>query len=137
MKAIEQLRQKLTAIGATLDDSGGYALHCDAPRGYVWSANGNAGLTIHYATNQQSWLAQAIRDEMPALRMGLRLADEAEREQVEWSNDDGPWIASDDAPASIPWPGGGGGEIAHRIGSGAGSQNVQHQRAPKEDVQNG
>lgn len=101
MKAIEQLRTKLAAIGATLDDSGGYSLHCDAPRGYVWVANGMVGISIHYASNHQTWLAKAIREEMPAFRMGLRLADEKEQVEIEYNNDDGPWIAPDGAAEMI------------------------------------
>lgn len=106
MKMIETLRAELAAMGATLDDSGGYSLHCDAPRGYVWNANGMVGFSIHYATNSESWLAEAIRAEKPALRMGLRLADEAGRVEIEWNNDNGPWVPVPGAPERIEWPGG-------------------------------
>jgi len=108
MKAIDRLRSQLESIGATIDDSGGYSLHCDAPRGYVWCANGMVGYSIHYATNSQQWLTQALREEMPALKMGLRLANADEQKDIEWNNDDGPWIAADGAPEKIEWPSGAG-----------------------------
>lgn len=103
MKAIEQLRNQLTSMGASLDD-GDYSLHCDAPRGYVWAASGMATLSIHYASNHQRWLVKALRDEMPALRMGLRLADEDKRAEIEHNNDDGPWITEEGAALTITFP---------------------------------
>lgn len=107
MKAIETLRAQLAAMGATLDASGGYALHCDAPRGYVWRANFTTTITIPYATNSQQWLVKAIREEMPAIKMGLRLADDAERVEIDHGNgDDEPtWIAAPGAPDVIEWGG--------------------------------
>ena len=105
MKTIDDLRAKLAVMGATLDEGAGYELNCDAPVGYVWVANGHGTMTIPYATNSQSWLAKAVREEMPALRMGLRLADEAERAEIEWNNgDDVPWVAPAYSPEKIPFP---------------------------------
>jgi hypothetical protein len=105
VKTIENLRAKLAVMGATLDEGAGYALNCDAPVGYVWAANGCGTITIVHATNSQSWLAKAVRAEMPALRMGLRLADADERAEIEWNNgDDVPWVAPAGSPETIPFP---------------------------------
>lgn len=103
MKAIEKLRGQLQAIGGTLDDTS-YALHCDAPPGYVWNANACMGYTIHYATNSQSWLTVALREEMPALKMGLRLATPEELAGIRWDNDDDTIAAPEGAPEEIAWP---------------------------------
>lgn len=102
MKAINQLRTKLQSMGASLDDSSGYTLYCDAAPGYVWASTGNAQVTIHYATNSQSWLVKAIKDAMDDLGGGLRLASDEEREQIEWNNDE-EWKAPAGAPATISW----------------------------------
>ena len=105
MKTIEKLRAALSVMGATLDDYGGYTLNCDAPVGYVWDANGHCTITIPYATSSQSWLAKAVREEMPALRMGLRFADDAERAEIEWNQgDDVPWVAPAGSPEQIEFP---------------------------------
>ena len=105
MKTIENLRAKLAVMGATLDDGAGYTLNCDAPAGYVWVANGHGTMTIPYATSSQSWLDKAVREEMPALRMGLRFADADERAEIEWNNgDDVPWVAPAGSPKLIPFP---------------------------------
>jgi len=46
-----------------------------------------------------------VREEMPALRMGLRFADEAERAEIEWGNgDDVPWVAPAGSPEQIEFP---------------------------------
>lgn len=104
MKAIEQLKAKLERIGATLDPDCDYTLNCDAPRGYVWVATGSPTLAIHYATNSQSWLTQALREEMPNLKMGLRLADAEELADARHNNDDDSWGAPDGSPERIAWP---------------------------------
>lgn len=104
MKAIKELRSKLESIGATLD-AGDFSLHCDAPKGYVWASSGQVGLSIHYASGRQSWLIQAIKEEMPSLKMGLRLADEKERSEAEWNNEE-PWDAPEGSDETIDWPNG-------------------------------
>lgn len=104
MKLIEQLREQLRKVGAKLDD-GDYALHCDAPSGYVWLANGMPSFTIHYATNRQTWLAQAIKEEMPNLKMGLeKVTDETELKEHRHNLDDDTWGAKLEAPQRIEWP---------------------------------
>lgn len=106
MKLVENLRAQLRAIGATLDDSSNEsALNCDAPPGYVWRANGNPNFVIHFATNQQSWLADALRAEMPNLKMGLeKVTDEKELAEHRWNLGDDSWGAAADAPERIEWP---------------------------------
>lgn len=104
MKAIEKLREQLAQVGATLDDSGGYTLYCDAPAGYVWSANDCATLSIAYATNSQTWLTQAIKDATPDLAKGLRLASEEELADIRHSNDDDTIAAPQGAALIIMWP---------------------------------
>lgn len=108
MKAIDNLRAQLARIGATLDDTP-YSLHCDAPQGYVWRANGETGYSIHYASNSQSWLTAALKEELPALKMGLRKCTPEETIEINFSHglggegEEPAWIAPDDAPSEINW----------------------------------
>ncbi len=102
MKSIERLRADLAAMGATLNDTP-YSLHCDAPDGYVWKANGEPSYTIHYATNRQSWLMEELRYEMPNLKMGLRLATAEELPEIRWNLGEDEWGAAADAPETITW----------------------------------
>jgi hypothetical protein len=106
MKLINNLRKQLATIGASLDDtSNEHALNCDAPSGYVWRANGCTCITIHFATNRQSWLAQAIREDgLPQLKMGLvKVTDPEEIEAMRHDLDDDSWGAPMEAPARIEW----------------------------------
>jgi len=104
MKTIERLRAQIESIGGTLDGTP-YALHFDAPRGYVWRANGTPSLTIHYATNHQSWLSEAVRLELPNLKMGLeKVTDPDMLAEIQHNNDDDSWGAPADAPERIEWP---------------------------------
>lgn len=105
MKIIEQLRAKLAAVGATLDEGDGYTLNCDAPSGYVWQANDCTTIAIHVANNSQSWASEAIRkDGMPRLKMGLRkVTDTDERDSYRYDLGDDTWGAADDAPETIPF----------------------------------
>lgn len=100
LKAIAKLRRELEAIGATLD-AGDYALHCDAPRGYVWEVMGMATYSIQYASNEQQWLTQAMKEAYPELVQGLRLATEAELVEIRHSNDDDTWGATAGSPATL------------------------------------
>ena len=103
-KIIDDLRTKITAIGGTLD-AGDYSLHLDAPAGYVWRANGMPSLSIHYATNSESWLTQAVRAERDNLHMGLqRETDEARLAEIRWDLGEDDWDAAPDAPARLEWP---------------------------------
>jgi hypothetical protein len=106
MKLINDLRQKLESIGATLDEQAEQFVVCDSPSGYVWRANGGTSLTIQYKNNGgQSWLAQALRDEMPNLKMGLeKVTDEKELAEHRWNLGDDSWGAPADAPNRIEWP---------------------------------
>ncbi len=104
MKLIESIRRRLASIGGTLDD-GEYTLNLDAPSGYVWRANGEPNYPIHYATNSQSWLAKALREEADALNMGLEKVTDAKRlEEIQWNLGDDDWIAAPDAPMTLEWP---------------------------------
>lgn len=104
MKLIEGIRRKLASIGGCLDPDCDYTLNCDAPKGYVWCANGTPTLSIHYANNSQSWLAEAVRSETPNLRMGLRLATADELPEIRWNNDDDAWGAPEGSPERLEWP---------------------------------
>lgn len=104
MKQIEQLRAALAKIGATIDATE-YTLNCDAPKGYVWSANLEPNYAIHYATNSESWLTQAIKEELPALKMGLdKVTDPDELAGIQYDLDDDAWKAEEGAPEHISWP---------------------------------
>ena len=106
MKMIKDLQRKLESIGATLDTQAEQFVVCDSPSGYVWRANGNTSLTIQYKNNGgQSWLAQALRDEMPNLKMGLeKVTDEKRLAEIRWDLGDDSWGAPEDAPDIIEWP---------------------------------
>lgn len=104
MKAIERLKRQLQSIGAALDE-GDYTLTCDAPSGYVWRANGCCALPIHYATNSQTWLVEAIKGEMPGLKMGLlKVTGPEDIAEKRHELDDDSWGAPADAPAALAWP---------------------------------
>ncbi len=107
MKAIDKLEAQLNKIGATLDRANAdYTLNCDAPKGYVWRANGATNLAIHYATNQQTWLVEAIKEEMPALKMGLeKVVWPEEIKRIQWELGEDDWGAPEDAPMVIEWVG--------------------------------
>jgi hypothetical protein len=104
MKLIDQLRQQLEAVGATLD-VGDTALYCDAPPGYVWAANDCACLPVTYANHSQTWLAKALReDAYPQLALGLnKVTDPAHLAQLQHDLGDDDWFAPEDAPNHIPW----------------------------------
>jgi len=92
MKAIETLRGWLKEkFGADLDWND-ISVFCEAPDGHVWRANNLPTLTIHYATNRESWLCQAIKEEKKNLEMGIRkVTDPAELEQIRFDLDDDNW----------------------------------------------
>ena len=100
MKLIERLRERLAKVGATLDATD-YTLNCDAPPGYVWNANGETNLAVHYATNSETWLAQALREEESNIRMGLRLATPEELPDIRHGLDDDAWGAPDGSPQEL------------------------------------
>lgn len=106
MKAIENLRRKLESIGATLDEGDGYTLNCDAPSGYVWSANHCCAIAIHCANNSQTWYAKAINEDgLPRLAMGLeKITDEEEIAAKRFELDDETWGAPESAPDRIDFP---------------------------------
>src|ERR1017187_8157155 len=105
MKIIKDLQRKLESIGATLDPQMDYTLHCDAPSGYIWRATGLPSLSIHYATNRQTWLAEEMRRELPNLKMGLeKVTDEKRMAEIRWDLDNDTWGAPADAPDRIEWP---------------------------------
>ena len=106
MKMINDLRKKLESIGATLDTQAEQFVVCDSPGGYVWRSNGGTALTIQFKNNGgQSWLAQAMRDEIPSLKMGLKkVTDEKRLAEIRWDLGDDTWGAPADAPGRIEWP---------------------------------
>ena len=106
MKLIEQLRANLKAIGATLDDRAEGFVVCDAPSGYVWTANGEPSLTINFANyGGQRWLAEAMRYEGKNLAMGLdKVTDKKKLADHRWNLGDDDWGAPTDAPDRIEWP---------------------------------
>lgn len=104
MKAIDQLAAKMRAIGGSLDPYDDF-LCLDAPPGYVWVSNGNPSMTIRFANSSQTWLIEAIKLEMPNLKMGLtKVTDSKRLEEIRWDLGDDGWGASDAAPARIEWP---------------------------------
>jgi len=104
---IERLGKQLEQIGATLDSNRDFTLNCEAPSGYVWRANGCTAIAILFATNSQTWLAQALREDgLPRLRMGLcKVTDPEEITAHRHELDDDTWGAPADAPDKIAWAG--------------------------------
>lgn len=101
MKLINQLRERMTRIGGKLDEYDDFFC-LDAPSGYVWACNGNTSVSIRFANSGQTWLADAIKTEMPNLNMGLELVTDPIRiEQIRYDLDDDTWGAKSDAPATI------------------------------------
>ncbi len=102
MKAIDQLATKLRAIGGSVDEYDDFFC-LDAPSGYVWSCNGNPSISIRWANHSQTWLTQAIKEEMPSIQMGLeKVTDKDRLEEIRWNNGD-EWGAPENAPARIEW----------------------------------
>lgn len=104
MKAIDQLETKMRTIGGTIDRYDDFFC-LDAPPGYVWASNGNSSMTINFSNGSQTWLVEAIKMEMPNIRMGLtKVTDPKRLEEIRWNLGDDEWGASDAAPARIEWP---------------------------------
>ena len=63
-------------------------------------------LAIQYATNRETWLAQALREDgLPRLKMGLdKVTDPEEIAMHRHELDDDTWGAPADAPDRIEWP---------------------------------
>lgn len=103
---IDELERKLKSVGASLDPDRDWTLNCDAPSGYVWRANGCHTLAIQWATNQQTWLSEALKkDGYPRLAMGLdKVTDAGVIEMHRHELDDDTWGAAADAPNRIEWP---------------------------------
>lgn len=106
MKLIDQLERDLARVGASLDPDRDWTLNCDAPCGYVWAANGCRTITIQWATNRQTWLVDALKnDGLPRLRMGLRkVTDQTELAAMRHDLGDDTWGAPAGAPETIEWP---------------------------------
>lgn len=104
MKAIDQLEAKMRAIGGSLDQYDDFFC-LDAPSGYVWCCNGNPSITIHFANGAgQTWLTEAIKMEMPNIRMGLeKVVDNKRLEEIRWDLGNDGWGAPDSAPSKIDW----------------------------------
>lgn len=99
-KLIAQLKTRCEAVGASLDEYSDFVV-LDAPHGYVWCANGQASLTIHFGNGRQTWIALALRTEEPSLKMGLRLATPDELADIRHNNDDDSITAPDGAAATL------------------------------------
>ena len=99
------LRAVLATIGCTLDDDG-FTLNCDAPRGYVWEANGLPSIAIAYASNGAgSWLSDAVTAQLGELQMGLRkVIDAVELAECRHNLGDDEWEAPADSPDRREWP---------------------------------
>lgn len=100
----EELKYKIESLGGTLDFND-YSIHVDAPHGYVWKANHTPTISIHYATNSESWLVEAYRYELTNLKMGLRKATQEELVEIRWNNEDD-YLPKDlpaEAPETLEW----------------------------------
>jgi hypothetical protein len=105
MKAIEDLKRRMEAIGGSLDNYADFFC-LDAPSGYVWSANGLHSITIRWANNSgQTWLTKAIREESAAIAMGLeKVTNEESIKAARYDLDDDSWGAPYDAPEKLFLP---------------------------------
>lgn len=107
MKAIDNLRAQLEAVGAKLDyDEGAAAFYCDATPGYEWEGNGCTVICEQFQNvSGQRWIKQAIASAMDTLKFGLRkVTDEADIEEYRHLKDDDSWGAPADAPDFIAFP---------------------------------
>lgn len=106
-RLIKKLKLQLEAIGGSLDylENAG-TLVCDAPSAYVWKANNHTSYSIAYLNRSgQTWLAQAMRIEMPALKLGLRkITDPKEIAQYRHDLDDESWDSDSNTPEQLTFP---------------------------------
>jgi len=101
MKAIDSLQEKVRHLGATVT-SDQSTVYIDSPPGYVWSTTGCRALVIVYNNGSQTWLAKAIADAMPDVRMGLvKVTDPKEIERHQWELGDDDWKAPDGSPEEL------------------------------------
>lgn len=102
MKCIEELKALAESVGAEVDkdtlESGHVAV--DAPRGYVWDANGCASLYATASVRKQTFWVDACKDIVDQMRYGLSKCDPETSASIEYERDE-PWTASPDAPATI------------------------------------
>ena len=91
MKAIEKLQRQLEEVGASLDEYD-FFVNCDAPSGYVWVANGETNIPIHFGAHGQTWLTVALKDGYSRLNMGLeKVEDDARIEEIRFGLDNDDW----------------------------------------------
>lgn len=107
--SLKSFTAKLESIGGSLD-RGDYTHHADAPLGYVWSANGATSLTIHYASNSQTWLKEALSDAESRAKLGLRKCTPEETTEINHlhargeEGEEPSWQAPAESPERIAWP---------------------------------
>lgn len=103
MKLINQLKQKMEALGGGLDEYEDFFC-LDCPTGYVWRSNGNRSMSIQFANHSQTWLAQAIKGEMDNIRMGMeKVTDPKRLAELQWDLGDDNWVAPSTAPERLAW----------------------------------
>lgn len=92
-------RARVTVLGASVDESmwsDRINLSIDAPCGYVWEANGEPSLVCAIGDGAGA-LAEAYADALDRMGYGLRLATDAECEEIEYDRDE-PWRAAAGSP---------------------------------------
>jgi hypothetical protein len=116
MKAMERLKQRLEAIGATLDTQSedGGVVYAAAPSGYIWRSSGTSVLAVDFACHRGTWsdIPGAMRDVYERMADGCDLvADgtpegDASVEEFRYELGDADWGANvpKDAPKHITWP---------------------------------
>lgn len=106
MKCIDNLKATAAKIGVTLDEQSiDYTIILDAPSGYVWRSSGTRALAEHAANNSQTWYAQAVKEMLIRVSMGLeKVTDPKEIEEHRFELDDDTWGANAEAPERIEWP---------------------------------
>lgn len=107
-KCIALLMEKAKQVGAEID---GYSLRnggmiiLDAPKGYVWRANGNTSISEIYEVRGHTWLTQACRFIERSASMGLdKVTSPEELQRIRHARDDDSWAAPADAPEKLVWP---------------------------------
>lgn len=106
IKCIDQVRELASRMRATVDlehlrDGGVLAI--DAPCGYVWDCNGLPAIYVNAENYGRTCHVAASREAVDLMTLGLRLADEDERIDIEYDRDE-PWQAADGSPERIDYP---------------------------------
>jgi len=104
LKCIEKVKAMAESAGATVDLQSvnrGF-LNIDAPKGYLWAANGCSAINVTGESSMfsMSYWTRACNEAMSDMREGLRKCDAEEVERLSYDLDED-WTPAADAPEFI------------------------------------